>query len=210
MTKSEENKQKKRNALLNSAYHLFLNKGYKRTSIDEIARGADVAKGTFYLYFQDKDDIRHELIMRQSLQMLNDAVDDLYRDPRYNDMPFVDRIIHITDYIITFLAHDISQLQFLSKYLSNGMLTEPRNSETENETAIKFHDFIRDALQRDHIQMERANLVVFTILELVNSTCHNVILNGEPVTLGEYKPYLYRCIRVIIEDAISTRAGGTL
>ena len=53
-------------------------------------------------------------------------------------------------------------------------------------------------------------MVVYTILELINSTCYNIILNGTPVTIGEYKPYLYRCIRLLIDDAVNTKAGGTL
>ena len=45
--------------------------------------------------------------------------------------------------------------------------------------------------------------MIFTIVELINSTCHNVILMGEPVTYSDYKPYLFRTIRLIIEDAIN-------
>ena len=42
-------------------------------------------------------------------------------------------------------------------------------------------------------------LAIFTTIELVGSTCYSVILNGEPVTLSEYKPYLFRCIRRLFD-----------
>ena len=44
---TKEKKQK----LLSSAYKLFTTKGIKNTSIQDIVDSAEVAKGTFYLYF---------------------------------------------------------------------------------------------------------------------------------------------------------------
>ena len=50
----ESRKERKRQSLLAAAYGLFTEKGVAKTSVDEIVRRANVAKGTFYLYFQDK------------------------------------------------------------------------------------------------------------------------------------------------------------
>lgn len=45
----------RREELLDAAQQLFLDKGIGATSIDDIASAADVAKGTFYLYFPSKE-----------------------------------------------------------------------------------------------------------------------------------------------------------
>src|SRR5258705_12958471 len=45
----------KREAILAAALELFGRYGYRRTSIDDIARQAGVAKGTVYLYVENKD-----------------------------------------------------------------------------------------------------------------------------------------------------------
>ncbi|MBC2884459.1 helix-turn-helix transcriptional regulator [Ochrobactrum sp. CM-21-5] len=42
---------------MTAAEALFLEKGFAATSVDEIVRHADVAKGTFYLHFRSKDDM---------------------------------------------------------------------------------------------------------------------------------------------------------
>ena len=42
-------------ALMEAAQRLFIDKGIAATSIDDIAAGAQVAKGTFYLYFPSKE-----------------------------------------------------------------------------------------------------------------------------------------------------------
>lgn len=50
--------------LMNSAENLFLSKGFVNTTVSEIVLSADVAKGTFYHYFQSKNDIMEALRTR--------------------------------------------------------------------------------------------------------------------------------------------------
>lgn len=47
----------KRQRILNSATALFVRFGYRKTSIDEVARDAGVAKGTVYLYYRNKAEL---------------------------------------------------------------------------------------------------------------------------------------------------------
>lgn len=48
--------------LLDIAYNMFLSKGYENTSVDEIIEKANVAKGTFYYYFESKEQILEEVV----------------------------------------------------------------------------------------------------------------------------------------------------
>ena len=66
MSKIDQKKREKKEALLLSAFELFTEKGIQNTSISEIVKRAKMAKGTFYLYFKDKFDIRDQLIARQA------------------------------------------------------------------------------------------------------------------------------------------------
>lgn len=50
--------------LMNAAEKLFLSKGFVSTTVSEIVLSADVAKGTFYHYFQSKNDIMEALRTR--------------------------------------------------------------------------------------------------------------------------------------------------
>ncbi|XIE78981.1 TetR/AcrR family transcriptional regulator [Streptomyces sp. SBR177] len=53
----ERNKLKVKERLYSSAIALFAEQGYDETSIDEIVERADVARGTFFNYFQRKEDL---------------------------------------------------------------------------------------------------------------------------------------------------------
>jgi AcrR family transcriptional regulator len=49
--------EERRNELMTAAQHLFLQQGVASTTIEQITTTADIAKGTFYLYFSSKDDV---------------------------------------------------------------------------------------------------------------------------------------------------------
>jgi len=54
----------KRALILDAALDLFRHYGYRRTSMEDIARAANVAKGTLYIYFKSKDEL-FEALARQ-------------------------------------------------------------------------------------------------------------------------------------------------
>lgn len=60
-TKSPETR---REELMNAAQRLFLSRGVSRVTIEQITDAAQVAKGTFYLYFSSKEDILAALANR--------------------------------------------------------------------------------------------------------------------------------------------------
>lgn len=61
-------KERKRQAILQAATELFIDQGYRKTSVDEVARRAGVSKGTVYLYFKNKGDLLFQAIAREKLQ----------------------------------------------------------------------------------------------------------------------------------------------
>jgi len=52
------------NELLDIAQKLFYRKGYEHTSIQDILNSAGIAKGTFYHYFDSKEDLLDRLVIR--------------------------------------------------------------------------------------------------------------------------------------------------
>ena len=54
--------EKRKKELLNIAYDMFLTRGYENTHVDEIIEKAQIAKGTYYYYFQSKEQMLEEVI----------------------------------------------------------------------------------------------------------------------------------------------------
>jgi AcrR family transcriptional regulator len=68
--KREQNKQANRAALLDAARRCFLEMGYEAVTVRDIVRLTDLASGTFYNYYPDKESMFRE-ILEVSIDDLN-------------------------------------------------------------------------------------------------------------------------------------------
>ena len=60
----------KKEAILESAIAIFSLKGFNRTSIEEIADGADFGKGSIYHYFNSKEEILDSIVSNETEKLL--------------------------------------------------------------------------------------------------------------------------------------------
>ena len=191
--------ENKESRLLNTAFKLFTEKGIKDTSIQEIVDNADVGKGTFYLYFKDKYEIRDILITKKSHKLFYDALTNLRKDNINN---LTDQIIFIVNYVINELKKNPILLKFISKNLSWGIYSQTVKKiyeETENKEDGIYNLFLK-GIKENNIKLKNPDVTLFMIIELVSSTCFNSILYNEPLPIEEYKPYLYETIRKLITE----------
>ena len=189
----------KENRLLESAFKLFTEKGIKETSIQGIVDESNVAKGTFYLYFKDKYELRDILIQRKSKKLFSDAV----RELRKNYIKSLDdQIIFIINYIINVLSKNTVLLKFISKNLSWGVYSKTVNklyqdSETDDDGV---YNLFFKGITEQNIKLKNPEVTLYMIIELVSSTCFNSILYNEPLPIEQYKPFLYDSIRKLIHE----------
>ena len=57
-----EKKEIKQDKIINVAQNLFYQKGYDKTSVNEIIKSQGIAKGTFYYYFESKEDLLDKMV----------------------------------------------------------------------------------------------------------------------------------------------------
>lgn len=190
-------KDNKEERLLDEGFKLFTNKGIKNTSIQDIVTNANVAKGTFYLYFKDKYELRDILIIKKSQKLFNDALSKLQK-AKVTD--FCEKIIFIIDYVINELVKNPVLLQFIAKDLGWGVFNKTIlsiYSKNDTEENGVYELFLKGA-KENNLKLANPEVTLFMILELVSSTCFTSILYKEPLPIEEYKPFLYEEIRKLI------------
>ena len=195
MGKVDDNKRQKRERLLNKDYELFTTKGFTNTSISDIVENADVAKGTFYLYFNDKYDLKDKLVEYKTQELFLAANASLEKD---NIKGLEDQLIFIIDFIVEKLKNDKGLLRLISKNLIMGALRQTLIS-TERKDNEVYNNFLK-LVEDDEYEYNDIDVLLFTVVELAGSTCFNSIIYNEPLPLDEYKPYLYRTVRLIIDS----------
>lgn len=188
----------KESRLLNTAFKLFTERGIKDTSIQQIVDDANVAKGTFYLYFKDKYELRDILIAKKSHKLFSDALKELRKNYISN---LSDQVIFLVNYVINELNKTPTLLKFISKNLSWGIYSKTvlklyENSEEDKDSVYKL---FLNGVEENGLNLKNPEVTLYMIIELVSSTCFNSILYKDPLPIDEFKPYLYDAIRNLIE-----------
>ncbi len=196
ISKVESNKNKKLNKLLDTAFQLFTDKGIHHTSIQDIVNHAGVAKGTFYLYFKDKYEIQDHLLARTSYRLFHTA---LKASEKENIERLDDKIIFIINYIIDFLVHNPLVINFIQKNLSLGLYSE-KISILMDDKELGLNELFLSEVKRRNLNIPNPEVTLFMIIELVGSTVFSSIVKKEPLPIDEYKPILYKTIKMMLNE----------
>ena len=86
------NKVTKPTQILRTAKILFMQFGFKRVSVEEICRTANVSKMTFYKYFANKTELIKALIEK----MMTESIDN-YHQIMARDVPYPEKVKSIID-----------------------------------------------------------------------------------------------------------------
>lgn len=184
-------KEAKRQRLLDSAYELFLKKGAGETSIHEIAQNAQVAKGTFYLYFRNKEEVTQALMRRVSRRVLRQAWAALEENRQES---LAENTIFLVDWIIEYFKRDTLVLCLLERNFSWPVI----QAEIDSGQNPLYQALMKDLEQSPVLQGRSRQEVykyIFAYLEMVGSVCYSSIIQHTPGEIDEMKPVLYDIIR---------------
>ena len=78
----------KKEELLTAAVTLFRKNGVDNTTVSDIVSEAHVAQGTFYNYFQSKDDIFADVLEKETEQ----SIDEMRKTAKRNDIDSVEKL----------------------------------------------------------------------------------------------------------------------
>lgn len=192
---TQNKKQLKEEELFLAAYDLFLKNGIEKTSIDDITKNARVAKGTFYLYFNDKYDILNKLILRKSNEIIREG---LAKTNAFGSNDFKERTLFFIDYIINYLKDNVSLLKLINKNISWGLYRKAiMKPEAYNDVKKVLDIFVKN-LTKSGMNEEEAEMTLFMIFELVGSICFTTIILKEPTDIESIKPILFKKILAMI------------
>ena len=131
-------KQARRAQVLRHAKRIFARKGYHRTNVADIIARAHIARGTFYLYFENKKDLFEELL-QQVLGELAGRIHRLRVGPEYP---------HPVDQLRDNLRRVMSFV-FAERELTDILLNHSVGFDRELDLKIRaFYEKVADAIQR--------------------------------------------------------------
>jgi len=173
-TRSIKTKEKIRNV----AYQLFCEKGYFKTTTNEIAKVAEVSIGSLYFYYRDKDMILVEILDRYNESFLkvhesmNVQLESYRENPRLWITGFMEEMIK---------SHRASkefnkELKILSHSMPEVSAVMEKQQETVRQTTLDYLKAFNDMLRvKDY---EAASIVVVNIM---SSLVDQIVFQDNPV-----------------------------
>ncbi|MBN1626200.1 MAG: TetR/AcrR family transcriptional regulator [Deltaproteobacteria bacterium] len=159
------------------AVNLFKIKGVDKTSINEIVKEAGIAKGTFYLYFNNKDDLADAVISRYTRQFIDQVI-----------IPFQDvpKIIILSDAIINYFAQNRMLLVELRKNLLSGK-PYPSTRETVKGFSRIFLNYLN---QYEDYHVSNWEVYTTVVLGMILDVCFKSLVEEKVGSAQETKNML--------------------
>lgn len=192
VAKVQEKKQFKRQALLDAAYELFLEQGLAKTSISDIASRANVAKGTFYLYFADKGAILQVLLGRVSEKLLEEACTAA---EALGDVSFADKVLAVADYIIEYLRRETLVLRLIQRNLEWPSVSHMEEGGEPLSLVRRVMEFGKGCPEVEGRTEREIYHRIAALVSMCVSVCYSCIIEEKPDTIDNMKPVLYDIIR---------------
>ena len=190
-------KAERRQQILLQARDVFAKRGYHAAKIDDIVAAAGIARGTFYLYFEDKRAIFEEIVDR-TIARLGLAI--LRVDPQDKGRSVADQIRENIRRLVAMLLEDRATTKIL---LSDALGVDP----TFDRKLLSFYDELANLLETSLregqalgvVKPGDARLLGYLTLGAMKELLFQIVLRG-----AEYEP------EVLVDEIFAFLNGGYL
>lgn len=193
MSTIEENKNLKREKILSAAYELFSKKGIQKTAVDEVVKRAEIAKGTFYLYFKSKYDLLDMVIIEKSEQLIKILINKLKEKNNTELLTPVEQLLFFTDLVLGAIEEHKNIFCIISEKKTLFLNTLISNSENMGT------DYIIEIFKQIGFLEERAKKILYLLFCMTLTACENAIINQKPFSQNDISPEIHFIIKAITE-----------
>lgn len=152
----------KKENVIDAARKLFSKYGYRKVSMDEIAKEANVSKKTIYTYFKDKNDLIRYFLVAE-IDEMNKLADEIDK----KNIPFEDKIHELIMVQLDY-RNNSKLLKALLQEVEQGKLVIDEESENILNTTIQNELKIRldKAIKEGYIKACDTEIVAFLIYKI--------------------------------------------
>lgn len=158
-SRRERKKQETHQRLLEAAWKLFQERGYDSTAVEEITEVADVAKGTFFNYFEGKEALLSEIITWQVREMADQVL--LAEGMPSGTVAQIKRVIAA-------MAERLLPDKDLSRLLFTSRINESARHESIHRMGSVVQELVEQGQERGEIRRDmEAELIVRLLMSCV-------------------------------------------
>src|SRR5579862_3172179 len=190
----------RRAAILDAALRLFSQYGYRRTSIDDIAREAEIAKGSVYLSFKSKEGIFRALCERL-LERMESAVEAA----RATTGPVDQRLVAVLEAKFGFLFETVYRSAHAAELMdSKNRLSADIFAQSGRRYMKVLREMIEEAIRGGELEPSQLELDASALAQMLVAAAHGIESNA--TSRAQYHRRLREIVRVIVAGLSPSRA----
>lgn len=169
------------NEILDCAQSLFYTLGYEQTSIQMIIDEVGIAKGTFYHYFDSKEDLLDGVTQRmldQTLEIITPILEDDHLNSLEKFKQFINHLSNWKLENITFFK-EVMKVYYLEE---NALFREKIKLATIHFAVPLLNQIIRQGIEEGEFQTDDPELAAEIIIEMgqpLSRTIANLMMSSE-------------------------------
>ncbi|MBQ3537377.1 MAG: TetR/AcrR family transcriptional regulator [Clostridia bacterium] len=185
-------KTEKKMKILDTAFSLFKDYTVTSIAIDDIVKAAGIARGTFYLYFMDKNDLLEQIIIYKSTEYMKTVLRKTISGKLSDEKEFYVRLRVFLNCFIDFLTENRDMLPIMTKNLSSCIKNLP---DLYDDEIKNFYEYVLSFMETIGYSPKMAHMTIFIVIDMVGSVCSDAILHKKPYPIDEIR-------ETVIESAI--------
>jgi AcrR family transcriptional regulator len=202
MTPPRGDAEARRAVILDAALRVFGQYGFRRASMDDVAREAGIGKGTIYLSFASKEEVFQALSERLAQRMLAGA-----EAARNSPGTTADKLAAMHAAWFGTYADTVSRSPHAADLLD---AKHQLSADLVSDAASRYKRLVRDVLTEaaaaGELDLEPAGLTPSTAAELLIASARG--LESSTSSPAAYRRHLTTLVRVMIAGLASTHPAG--
>lgn len=177
-------KDRTRAAIIDSAINIIAKKGFQKSSIQEMAKNAGIANGTFYNHYKDRKSIFEDVANLIAIELVKVIEEDEIKTKKPAQKlinatnQFINRSVQVPEWGTIFLeAADFSVR--LEKDISKYLIKDIKSGIRDKSFLVKYDDFLVEQIMiiilhsishqlENGIDRKITNKTINTILKILN------------------------------------------
>lgn len=151
----------RRKQVLEAAARSFATFGYKATTMDQVAKLANVGKGTIYTFFPNKEELFGE-IMSGTIREMKELADRTYR----SELPFADNLMEVLHRLLDYREQHALIAKLAQEVRDIGTPMARQGLETLERAVVTYiARYVKDAADKGEIKPCDPELTAYVMLK---------------------------------------------
>jgi AcrR family transcriptional regulator len=165
---SEREKELIRKTILNEGRKLFEKYGFRKTTVDEIVHAARISKGSFYLFYQSKEELYFDVLEAFEQEIREKMFENVFK-PEINRhesfKAFLNQMVELLTTMPLYQQINSSNYELLLQKLPEETLQKHMKSDQEN--ASKYFGYWMDQGWMRKVDLEALNGMLLSLIHFV-------------------------------------------